>query len=159
MLALVIVTAIASVVSALFYRWGGLSKEEAAQNWPWVPQWLINSKTRDVGCSLLTVGWMLLFYPTVDWWCYLVAFGISWGMLTTYWDFLFGYDNFYAHGFGVALALLPFAILTGMWIGFAIRLVVLSLAMGIWSQQTGNADAEELGRGAVIVLSLPLALV
>lgn len=152
-------TIVFTILSAFFYRCGGISKAEGAIKYPWCPIWLFNGKTRDVGCSLLAIAWMLVCYEMSVWWAYVISFGVCWGALTTYWDWLFGEDNFFAHGFGIALAFLPFAIVSGLWVGFVIRLVVLPLAMGFWCLLFGNDDVEEYGRGALIISTLPLMLI
>ena len=107
----------------------------------------------------LSVSWMWFFYQPVPWWVYLISFGAMWGMLTTYWDFLFGYDNFFMHGAGIAFAFIPFAIVSGGWLGFGIRFISLALTMGIWSKCFGDVDVEECGRGAFITATLPFAIV
>jgi hypothetical protein len=81
------------------------------------------------------------------------------GALTTYFDEIFGYDNFYAHGAAIAAAYIPYAIVSGLWIGCIARIVILALAMGIWCKYFSNDDVEEYGRGAFIALSLPLLLI
>ena len=154
-------TIIAVALSGLLYRFGGLSKEEAAERWRWVPRWMINSKTRDVGCSLVTIGWLLAFFRHGPWWTYVLSFGLMWGALSTYWDevpFNHKNDNFFMHGFFIALAIFPLAIYTG-WVGFVIRCITLSLVMGILCALSADADVEELGRGALIAATLPLLLI
>jgi len=151
-------TPLAMVINALCYRFGGCSKEEGKLKYPWVPSWMFNSKTRDVGVSLITVGWMALCYPAVDWFCYVTTFGASWGALSTYWDFLFEFDNYWFHGFMIGVAKIGFAIATGMWFGFAIHILFLALAMGAVSALSGDVDVEELGRGAATGVTLPLML-
>lgn len=153
-------TIIATILSAFLYRLGGLSKEEGKSKFPWLPLWIFNTKTRDIGCSVISVLWMFLFYcDYFPWWIYLISFGATWGALTTYWDFIFGEDNFFAHGAMIAAALFPFIILNGFWVGFVIRIVTLSLFMGIWCKIFGNADIEEYGRGGAIAATLPLMLI
>ncbi len=155
----IIATILMSCISAVAYRLGGLSKEQAKKQIPWIPAWLINSKTRDVGCSLLTIIWVYLFCPHVAWYLYLLSFGLMWGALSTYWDFINGEDNFWLSGFGVGLALFPIAIGSGQWVGFGVRAVVLAVLMGAWCIIFKNDWVEELGRGAFIVLTLPLLLI
>lgn len=156
---MIIATILLSALSGFLYRLGGLSKEQAKQQIPWCPLWLINTKTRDVGCSLIAVGWMLLYFPKMDWFIYLISFGLMWGALTTYWDFINGDDNFWLHGFGIALAFLPFAIVSGDWLWFAARCLALAVLMGGWCAVFKNDWVEELGRGAFIVLTLLILLI
>ena len=153
-----ILAAVATVINALCYRFGGCSKSEGAVKYPWVPVWMFNSKTRDIGVSLVTVIWMAICYPHVAWYIYLITFGVSWGALSTYWDWLFGFDNFWFYGFMIGVAKLGFAIVTGMWVGFAVHCIALALVMGIISALSGNVDVEELGRGASTGATLPLMM-
>jgi hypothetical protein len=95
---------------------------------------------------------------SAPWWTYLFSFGLMWGALSTYWDEVFGYDNHYAHGFGVGLACFPIMLYTEP-VALGVRVVVLAAAMGIWSGIVGHAEREELGRGFVIPLSLALVWV
>jgi FtsH-binding integral membrane protein len=86
------------------------------------------------------------------WWAYAICFGLSWAVLTTYWDFLFKYDNFYAHGLGCGLAGIPL-----IWVGvplhyILIRIVICSVGMGLWSKWIGNDVSEEMGRGVLFII-------
>jgi hypothetical protein len=104
---------------------------------------------------------MLGFYPTVQWYNHLIAFGLMFGALTTYWDSFppnKGKDNFWMHGFFIGLAYVPYAISTGDFWGWVIRACVLAILMGGWCAYFGNVDVEEYGRGAFIGLTLPLLL-
>lgn len=155
-----IVTILLTVLSAFLYRIGGMSKEQAAKDMPWLPQWLVNTKTRDLGCPAAAIGWTLACLPIVAWWSYLIAYVVMFGALTTYWDKVFGEDNFFAHGLGIALSLLPIVIVSsGLWVGFAAYAVVLPVLMGVWCLIFSNDYVEELGRGAFIVAALPLLLI
>lgn len=153
-------TILATVVSALCYRLGGLGADGKVR-FPVIPKWMFDTKIRDVGCSLIATAWMYWFYPVhpQHWVVYLISFGLMWGALTTYWDSLFGYDNFWAHGFGIAFAFLPYFIYTGEWIGFIVRCAALTILCGGISKLSGNDDVEELGRGASIAVTLPLFLI
>lgn len=156
-----IATIILTILSALFYRIGGLSKEHAKRDMPWVPSWLVNTKTRDLGCPLTAIGWFGVCLPLVAWWAYLIAFVVMFGALTTYWDRLFkGKDNFFAHGFGIAVSLLPVVIVSsGLWWGYLAYAVAMPVVMGVWCLIFKNDYVEELGRGAFIVAALPLLLI
>ena len=72
------------------------------------------------------------------------------GALSTYWDKLFGFDNFWFHGFMVGIAFFPVAIATGNWVMFGWHSLVLAVWMGGWSAIFGNAHVEEAGRYFVI---------
>ena len=86
-----------------------------------------------------------------------MSFLLLFGALTTYWDFVFGYDNFFAHGFMCGLAAAPL-IFYGEPLALGIRLVILSLGMGVWSLIVGKDWLEEGGRGALLPLTLALVL-
>lgn len=156
---MIISTILLSALSAFLYRLGGLSKEQAKQQIPWCPSWLINSKTRDVGCSLIAVGWMLLFYPRMEWFVYLISFGLTWGALSTYHDYINGKDNFWLHGLGVALAFVPFSMDVDWILGLALRCLALAILMGAWCAIFKNDWIEELGRGAFIIATLLILLI
>ena len=156
---IILATILATILNAFLYRFGGCSKEEGKIKYPWVPEWMFNSKTRDIGVSLVSVGWMALCYPTVAWWIYLITFGAMWGMLSTYWDWLFGFDNYWFHGFMIGVAKVGFPIMTGLWTGFGIHCIVLAILMGGISAISGSVDVEELGRGASSGATLPLLII
>jgi len=143
-----------SCLSGVLYRLGGWGGE-GREKYPNVPGWVFDSKARDVGCSLVAVGTvgLLGLLPPAPWWAYLLSFLLLFGALTTYWDFLFGYDNFYMHGAMCGLAFAPF-----MWFGepleLGIRILVLGTLMGVWSGIVGKDWLEEFGRGFFIPITL-----
>ena len=147
-----------AVINGFLYRFGGSSKEEGAEKYPWVPAWMFQTKTRDVGIALTTTGFYLGFMPS-DWWAYLICFAGTWGALTTYWDNVFGYDNFFAHGFMIGLAKFGLAIASGAWIWFGVQCVALAIMMGVLSALATDVDVEEIGRGSSTGLVLPLMLI
>lgn len=149
---LILSVVIACIVSAIFYRAGGQGSDPASKP-TWMPMWLRDGKTRDAGCPLVLIGLsMLIWGISENWWAYLLCFGMSWGMLTTYWDWLFGYDNFYMHGFGCGVA--------AFWLAFCgiplsvlfAHLIICTLGMGLWSQFIGTDYIEEYGRGVFFIL-------
>lgn len=93
-----------------------------------------DTKYRDVGCSLIAVAALCLFvgFQWSAWWVYLIIFGLHWGAFSTYWDWLFKYDNFWFSGFMCGLAMFP-ACFTLPWIWWLllIRAVVLSSGWGL----------------------------
>jgi len=143
---MILKTIIAAIINAILYRLGGIGKP-------------FDTKYRDLGCPLVTFIWMLLYYQSAPWWVHFISFGLMFGALTTYWDRIFKEDNFYFHGFMVALAYLPYAIITGLWIGFLIRCVAVSVFMGLWCRYFSNDWIEEFGRGGITGASLPLLLI
>jgi hypothetical protein len=108
-----------------------------------------NTKFRDLGCpTILIILFSILFGLH---WVYLLVFGLSFGALTTYWDFLFGYDNFWFHGFMCALPGILLCWFIPWWIPI-IRLIICTVGMGLWSKIIGNDVVEECGRGAFFIL-------
>jgi hypothetical protein len=91
------------------------------------------------------------------WWLYPISFGLLVASLTTYWDWMFNnIDTFWFHGLMCGAATLPFAIVSGHWLGFGLRCAALALFMGLWCKFFKNVFVEEIGRGASVVLSVPL---
>lgn len=118
---------------------------------------LLNTKARDIGVSLVTLGAFYILHPIMDWKiaiAYLLTFGLSWGMLTAYWQQDEKRFGFWAHGLGVSLAILPLAFVTGLWIHFGIRVFVLTALITLWSEWIGEVNLEEGGRGFFIISTL-----
>ena len=97
-----------SVISAFLYRAGGASWGQTL--------W------RDIGCTLASIlgSALLISFFDGDWikYCivYCLVFGLSWGALSTYWDFLFNdEDNLYMHGGMIGLAMLPLIFIGVAW--------------------------------------------
>ena len=144
---------IACILSALCYRCGGMGKEDTAEP-KWIPKWMRNTKARDLGCPtvMLIALWLMEGFKLPYWWVYLLTFGLNFAALTTYWDFMFGYDNFYMHGLMIGLAGIPL-----LWCGVPtpvvmLRIVICALGMGLWSKWIGNDVLEETGRGILFIL-------
>ena len=89
---------------------------------------------------------------------YILTFGLTVGAVSAYW----GQDEkkwgFYWHGLGIALATCPTIAGNGHPCGFLARLVVLPVLMALWSEKVGFDIIEEFGRGALIILTLPLLM-
>lgn len=62
-------------------------------------------------------------------------------------------------GIFYSVAMLPLVIQVGCWKGFISRTIVLGALTMIWSELQSNDVKEELGRGAVIVLTIPLLMI
>lgn len=67
--------------------------------------------------------------------------------------------NWFITGIGYSIAMLPLVIQVGCWKGFISRTIVLGAATMIWSELISNDVQEELGRGFLIQLTLPLLLI
>ena len=147
----ILILVILSMLSGVAYRAGGWDKG--------------NRMYRILGVPLITIIWLLtqkVGLTQVNWQAilsYFLTFGLSAGMISAYW----GQDEkkwgFWAHGLGLSLALLPIAFVTHHWLGFGIRTIVLTTFITLWSQFTKWDILEESGRGAGIILSLPLLLI
>lgn len=79
--------------------------------------------------------------------------------ISTYWDFLFGYDNFWFHGFMLGIATAPIAYVTGEWIGFIALVAIRTVFIGLWCKFVGWDVAEEFGRYASLPLTTPLLFI
>ncbi len=120
----------------------------------WIPLWLRASWVRDWLCPLcLYIPLLSLWYPhsLQQWGWVVLCYGVLGGALSTYWSKLFGEDNFYLHGLGCGLAILPLITFIP-WYILAGRLVVCTVGMGLWSKWVGNDVSEELGRGVLFIL-------
>jgi hypothetical protein len=132
----VIAILVACLLSSVLYRLGGVGKP-------------FNTKFRDLGCPTVLVAlcWILFGFH----WVYIPMFGLCFGALTTYWDFLFGYDNFWMHGFMCALPTALLCWFIPWWIP-VIHIIICTVGMGLWSKIISWDVAEEAGRGAFFIL-------
>jgi hypothetical protein len=139
----IIILLILSIISGVLYRMGGKGKP-------------YNTKYRDLGCPLIAIItlWFLVGFQLSYWWVYLLIFGLMFGALTTYWDFLFGFDNYWFHGFMVGLSIFPLFWIGIHWWAILIYSISLAVSMGIWSKLISWDVAEEFGRGFFITLLL-----
>ena len=137
-----------SIASGIAYRAGGTSA---------------GTKWRDIGCSLITLATCLILGLYMGFTAFLVAylitFGLSWGALASYWGLDEKKFGYWMHGLGLSLALLPIAYITGNWVGFALRTIILTALITIWSEYTKWDVLEESGRGFFITASIPLLLI
>jgi len=167
---IILLTLLATYISASLYRMGGCSPADLLAEYGWVPAPIRNfPKKRDVGCGVVTGlnMWLILSFLGLSspWWIYLLTFGILWGALSTYHDTMFYNwmkpdDNFWLHGFFCGLAYILFGIHTGLWLMLGIRIAVIAVFMGVWSHILfSDAFIEENGRGGILPLSLLLLLI
>jgi hypothetical protein len=142
---------IASVVAAILYRMGG------SGNWP--------RQARLVGVPLVCVIFLGLFHVN---WTLLICIPLMIAAISTYWKKKgtdAGFWNYYLHGLGISLAMFPYAIATGKWLGFALRSLSLPFLIALWATYMNRplfglrSDVvSECGRGALIGATLPLLL-
>ena len=147
-----------SIVSACLYRMGGCGSADLLAEWGWVPAPIRNlPKKRDIGCNLVSICAAILVGCHGPWWAWLAIFGLMWASLSTYWDFLFGYDNHWFHGFMIGMSILP-VMFFGDPLSLGLRACALALLMGAWSKIITNATLEELGRGFVMPITFGLVI-
>jgi hypothetical protein len=144
-----------SILSAILYRAGGLSKE-AQEKWSkWIPKWMRHTSIRDWLCPLCCVGVLLPYINSLaDVGMVTLFYGATGGLLTTYWDEMFGFDNFWFSGFAIGLAglfLIPLGI---AWQLLVLRAFLLAILWGGWCAYFGDADVEEYGRGFFLVITM-----
>ena len=144
-----------SVVSAILYRLGGSSATDQDKEFPWIPRWFKNiKKKRDVMSNIVKLFSVYLLGINAPFLAWFFSFGLLWASLSSYWDWMFGYDNHYMHGFMCGFSLLPLVIWGNLGlVPFLIQSVALGLTMGLWSKYNGNATKEELGRGFLLTIS------
>lgn len=142
--------------TAIMYRAGGMAKHFTTQP-HWIPMW---ARQKWIRQWMIPTLWALAFIPMVhDWFqaVMLVCFiGASGGMLGTYWDWLFKFDNYWFAGFFVGLAgffLLPLGIPWYLILG---RSFLLAILWGGWCAIFGNDVVEEFGRGAFATATLTM---
>ena len=132
---------LAAAISGICYRLGGQGKP-------------YNGKVRDWGCPLVFLGLIfLLFGFKIEFWReYLSTFILSWFALSTYWDWLFGYDSYWMHGLGCGLAGIPLIWAdVPLWIILA-RLTLCTIGMGLWSKFIKRDVPQECGRGGIFII-------
>ena len=140
---LILATILLAIASAILYRMGGA----AGYSKLW----------RRLGCMFATALWIFLFLPRAPWWLYIIGMGAQYGLASSYYDEIFGYDNHWFHGFMIGVATLVYLSIVPWWI-IMIRAVVCGLTIGAWSKFNDHDVTEECGRGALIILTLPMLL-
>ena len=131
------VLGLAICFSAILYRMGGSKHYDTLY--------------RDIGCPLVFLILLSILGFPFNIFRYIIFFGLSWVALSTYWDSIFGYDNFYAHGFGCGLAGLALCSILPLWV-ILLRLVISTFGMGFWSKKVKTDIPQELGRGVFFIL-------
>ena len=138
-----------TIIGAIAYRIGGSSLHISNI-----------TKIRDAGLPSCMLIYMALAHHW-NWWL-LLCFGLMWGSQTSY--FKFGqldvkWWNWIICGLAFSFCMLPYSWATSQWLGFGLRtLVVTSFTVG-WCEFVGNDVAEELGRGFIQIVTLPLLFI
>jgi len=116
----ILLTLLAGILSGILGRMGGVGKP-------------YNTRYRDIGCSILSVLIFILWFGFKQeyWYLYLISIGLHWGAFSTYYDKLFGYDNFYFSGFMSGIALLPLCFIYEILPLFFIRAILLGIIWGL----------------------------
>jgi len=139
---------IASSICGILGRLGGIGKP-------------FNTKYRDLGCPFMTYGYLLFLWHPIDtlgWVMLILCIPITLGALSTYWDKLFGYDNFWFHGFMCGLAIFPLIWAGLIWWLILIRALVIAILMGGWSRIFKNDIIEETGRYFFLAATIPILI-
>ena len=141
-----------SGISAILYRAGGMDKETKH----WIPVWLRQSWVRDWLCPICALLPLVFIHPSA--W-FILAYLILAGSLSTYWDFLFGWDNFWVSGFMCGIAAFPL-LFCGFHIPqFLIRAFFLAIIWGGVNASVNNNNIphsdfiEEYARGFSLAFS------
>lgn len=95
-------------------------------------------------------------------WSAILAGGASAGLSTTYFKKKGSeakWFNWLFVGLAMSLAVIPWCLFNGHWIGFGIRTFVLTGLIILWCQSIGDAVLEELGRGFLIISTLLLLFI
>ena len=149
---IIVLIVMLSVLTGYLYRLGGSNVNTRPSFLRWKP--------RDVLCNLVSLLAVYLVGIRGEWWAWVLVFGITWGALSSYHDYISGKDNFWLHGFFIGLALFPLVIWgTLSWQLLLFRAFVLAIFMGVWCLLWGWDLAEEWGRGASLPLSLAIFLI
>lgn len=128
----------------------------------WIPIWLRHSWIRDWLCPFFVYGSFAMFFSPLSflqWGMLVLCYPLLGGALTTYWDNLFGFDNLWFAGFMCGVASFPLVFYgVNPW-GIVLRAIVLAVLWGGWCAWQSVDYIEEFGRGAFLVLTLPLLLI
>jgi hypothetical protein len=141
------------ILSAILYRIGGMDKKI-------IP--FANSQFRDIGCPIVVLA-MLVFVGT-PLLLALAASALVLLFIRTYHDYT-GSDNMFLHGLFIGASMFPLYWSGSEWYAIVIYAAVLALSMGILNIVINKIRVpfsdwiEELFRGAVIILALPILLI
>lgn len=146
-----------AILSGVLYRVGGTSA---------------GTKWRDFGVpALLGIYTRFVLKIEAEWWIYFLAMVALFGALTTYNKWVskyFGFPDWKTDvywpswaftGLTYGLVAAPFAYVTGAWLGYGIRCVILCVLTGFWSHIVDKVELEEGGRGFFIIATMPLFLI
>ena len=146
---IILILLLLTICSAYLYRKGGTSA---------------GTLYRDIGvsaCLCAALSLVAQIWGIAGVLAIVISFGLQWAALSTYRYFLpkpkdYLWYHYALHGFMVALAAIPFALLTHHWLGFGLRIVVCAAGVGLWSHLIKKDWLEEGGRGAILCGTTPL---
>lgn len=142
----IIATIILSISGSILGRMGGSDK--------------FNTKWRDVGVSIVTC--MLVGIWGGFHWTLILCCGLMFASMTTYFKKKgepVRWYNWLICGLAYSVALVPYIWAQGLWVGFGARSLILPLVIMGWCVLIGNSVVEELGRYALILLTVPLLFI
>lgn len=144
-----------SILSGVFGRMGGAGGKYYRT---WMRDWI---------CPLIAfiTLWLLGELKSCYWLAYLISYILMGFSLTTYYDTIFGKDNFWVSGDLCGVAFLPLVFTGIIWQAILLRAIVLAIIWGslnkylpskvlIWRRDV----AEEFLRYASVVLTLYILL-
>lgn len=137
---------IGAIISGILYRMGGAAG--------------YNTKFRDFGCPTVMV--IVLACLGMFHWTLILVFGLSFASLTTYFKKKgteAKWYNWMLVGLTDGLSVLPLCFVYPIWRGFAWRILACTVTTTLCSCIIGNDVVEEVGRGIIRVMTLPLLLI
>ncbi len=129
--------------------------------------WWKNTRVRDLGCSALAM--LALWILGLEHWTMILTFFALWGALATY-NKWFGklifnrphndvfWEEWAITGLFYGLAFLPVAIAKGCVPQCLIYSLALAVATCLWSEAMTEVKSEAEGRGAFILMFLPILM-
>jgi hypothetical protein len=156
------------VLSGLFYRFGGIGKEEQS----WIPMFLRKSCLRDWILPLFSLGVLFTWWKPEYWQYYLLAipsYLLNGFALSTYWGFLnkfLGKDkkdkfwwNWLLHGFFIGFSFFPFYWAGLTWYSIVLNSIISGGLMMWISERTNKVWIEECGRGVITTITRLILLI
>jgi len=150
----IVIWLVASILSAALYHIAGKGGFRNAK------------LLRRLGCSIIALSLYLTLagFKLGHIWAYMVFVGLNYGALSTYHDYLApdgtseNWVCWLMTGFCYGISAFPICIVSGKWIGFAIRTIILTIGVMWIRERTRKVEIEELGSGGLYALTLPLLL-
>lgn len=137
---MIILSIVCAILSSCCYRAGGLDQNTKY----WIPKFLRHSWVRDWICPFFCLLPLFILHPS---WIFIPVYGLMGACFTTYWDKLFGFDNFWFSGFVLGLCLIPLAFAGFAWYILLAKAFFIAISWGVLCASTGNDHVEEHGRG------------